>query len=52
MLGWFQALMPKEERFFDLFESHAETLVQGARIAQVAGGRGGRRGAGGRDQTL
>jgi uncharacterized protein len=30
MLSWFQALMPKEERFFDLFESHAETLVAGA----------------------
>ena len=30
MLGWFQALMPKEERFFDLFTSHAETVVAGA----------------------
>ena len=30
MLGWFQALMPKEERFFDLFSAHAETLVKGA----------------------
>ena len=30
MLGWFQALMPKEERFFDLFESHSRVLVQGA----------------------
>jgi hypothetical protein len=30
MLGWFQALMPKEERFFDLFVRHAETLVSGA----------------------
>ena len=30
MLGWFQALMPKEERFFDLFSRHAETLVLGA----------------------
>ncbi|WP_442753716.1 DUF47 domain-containing protein [Methylocystis sp. JAN1] len=30
MLSWFQALMPKEERFFDLFERHAETLVAGA----------------------
>lgn len=30
MLSWFQALMPKEERFFDLFERHAETLVGGA----------------------
>jgi predicted phosphate transport protein (TIGR00153 family) len=30
MLSWFQALMPKEERFFDLFEHHAETIVGGA----------------------
>jgi predicted phosphate transport protein (TIGR00153 family) len=30
MLSWFQALMPKEERFFNLFESHAETIVSGA----------------------
>lgn len=30
MLGWFQALMPKEERFFQLFESHATIVVAGA----------------------
>ncbi len=30
MPGWFQALMPKEERFFDLFSAHAGMLVQGA----------------------
>jgi predicted phosphate transport protein (TIGR00153 family) len=30
MLGWFRALMPKEDRFFALFESHALTLVDGA----------------------
>jgi len=30
MLSWFQALMPKEGRFFDLFEKHAATLVSGA----------------------
>jgi predicted phosphate transport protein (TIGR00153 family) len=30
MLGWFQALMPKEQKFFELFERHAETLVAGA----------------------
>lgn len=30
MLSWFQALMPREERFFDLFERHAETLVAGS----------------------
>jgi len=30
MLGWFQALMPKEERFFDLFERHEQTMVEGS----------------------
>ena len=30
MLSWFQALMPKEARFFDLFEAHAKTLCAGA----------------------
>ena len=30
MLGWFQALMPKEERFFDLFLRHATIVVAGA----------------------
>jgi predicted phosphate transport protein (TIGR00153 family) len=30
MLGWFQALMPKEERFFDLFATHSEAVVAGA----------------------
>lgn len=30
MLGWFQALMPKEERFFQLFEGHARKVVAGA----------------------
>ena len=30
MLKWFQALMPKEERFFDLFASHSLTLLAGA----------------------
>jgi uncharacterized protein len=30
-VNWFQALMPKEGRFFDLFESHAATLCAGAR---------------------
>jgi uncharacterized protein len=30
MLGWFQALMPKEERFFELFARHSRTLVSGA----------------------
>ena len=31
MLTWFQALLPKEGKFFDLFEAHAKTLVAGAR---------------------
>jgi predicted phosphate transport protein (TIGR00153 family) len=30
MLGWFRALMPKEDRFFELFERHANLLVAGA----------------------
>lgn len=30
MLGWFQALMPKEERFFELFSQHARIVVAGA----------------------
>jgi uncharacterized protein len=30
MLRWFQALMPREDRFFDLFDRHAKTLVDGA----------------------
>jgi predicted phosphate transport protein (TIGR00153 family) len=31
MLRWFQALLPREEGFFDLFEAHARTLCAGAR---------------------
>ena len=30
MLSWFQALMPKEERFFDLSDRHAVSIVAGA----------------------
>jgi hypothetical protein len=30
VLGWFKALMPKEDRFFDLFTRHATTVVAGA----------------------
>jgi len=30
MLGWFQALMPKEGRFFELFTEHAAVVVAGA----------------------
>jgi predicted phosphate transport protein (TIGR00153 family) len=35
MLSWFQALMPKEERFFDFFEAHARTLCAGARSLRL-----------------
>ena len=31
MLSWFQAIMPKEARFFDHFENHTKTLCAGAR---------------------
>ena len=34
MLNGFQAVMPKEDRFFDLFEAHAATLVKGADALQ------------------
>ena len=30
MLGWFHKLLPREEKFFDLFEQHSETVVEGA----------------------
>ena len=30
MLRWFHALMPKEERFFDLFARHSEAVLAGA----------------------
>jgi len=30
MLGWFKAIMPKEERFFDYFVAHATVVVAGA----------------------
>ncbi len=30
MLRWFRAFLPKEERFFDLFARHAQTVTQGA----------------------
>jgi predicted phosphate transport protein (TIGR00153 family) len=40
MLGWFHALMPKEERFFDLFAQHSEAVVAGAQAlrAMMEGG--------------
>jgi predicted phosphate transport protein (TIGR00153 family) len=30
MLGWFRRLLPREERFFDLFARHSQSVVQGA----------------------
>jgi predicted phosphate transport protein (TIGR00153 family) len=30
MLSWFQALLPKEDKFFQLFAAHAATLPKGA----------------------
>ncbi len=30
MLGWFRALLPHEDKFFDLFERHSRILVEGA----------------------
>ncbi len=33
-LRWFRAFLPKEERFFDLFDRHAQTVVQGALALQ------------------
>ncbi|MEI7804086.1 MAG: DUF47 domain-containing protein [Hyphomicrobiales bacterium] len=40
MLGWFHALMPKEERFFELFARHSQVVVAGAEAlrAMLEGG--------------
>jgi predicted phosphate transport protein (TIGR00153 family) len=40
MLRWFHALMPREERFFDLFASHSDTIAAGAKAlrAMLEGG--------------
>lgn len=34
MLGWFRALMPREDRFFDMFERHSRTLIVAADALQ------------------
>jgi uncharacterized protein len=34
MLGWFRKLMPKEDRFFELFTQHSLILVSGAEALQ------------------
>lgn len=40
MMRWFHALMPKEDRFFDLFSAHAKVLVAGSQAlrAMLEGG--------------
>lgn len=40
MMGWFHALMPKEERFFELFARHSEAVLAGAKAlrAMMEGG--------------
>ena len=42
MLGWFRALMPRDERFFDLFARHSHTVVAGAEALRqmLEGGEG------------
>jgi uncharacterized protein len=35
MLGWFRALMPKEERFFDLFTHHARITLAAAKALRA-----------------
>lgn len=40
MLGWFRRLLPREDRFFDLFEQHSRTVVGGAEaLQQMLAGR-------------
>jgi hypothetical protein len=40
MLRWFHALMPKEERFFDMFANHSRAVLAGAQAlrAMLEGG--------------
>jgi len=40
MLRWFHALMPKEERFFDMFARHSQAVLAGAKAlrAMLEGG--------------
>ena len=35
MLGWFRALMPKEEAFFELFTHHARVTLAGAQALRA-----------------
>jgi predicted phosphate transport protein (TIGR00153 family) len=40
MMSWFRRLLPREDRFFDLFERHAETLVAAAQaLEQLLAGK-------------
>ena len=40
MLGWFQAIMPKEDKFFDLFEQHAGLFhFRGGRLNRIFSAR-------------
>jgi uncharacterized protein len=41
MLRWFHALMPKEERFFDMFANHSRAVLAGAKAlrAMLEGGQ-------------
>jgi uncharacterized protein Yka (UPF0111/DUF47 family) len=34
LMRWFRAFLPKEERFFELFAKHSQTLLQGALALQ------------------
>ncbi len=36
MLGWIRAIMPREDRFFDLFEQHARLVTAGAEGLRAA----------------
>ena len=34
MMGWYRRLLPREDRFFDLFSEHSETLVAASKALQ------------------
>ncbi len=36
MMNWFRAIMPKEDRFFELFEQHSKLVVAGAKGLRAA----------------
>jgi predicted phosphate transport protein (TIGR00153 family) len=40
MLGWYRRLLPREDRFFDMFDKHSETLVLAAEaLEQLLAGK-------------